>query len=173
MLLCYDLTPKLLVPLRNEFGGVKETDTRKFQPLPEVEGKGKEKVGAEQAARVLLNLQTPNTKAESMVSVTIHQDTFAIPPMTSPMIDIMSVPDSPTVGEFKIFPNQVRKRLWNEIRHWMLLTGPCIGTLWERSEICQKLPVWNYEDILPPPYRGNPNPTKLINVTSENFRIFE
>ncbi|GKD57276.1 hypothetical protein Tco_1290663, partial [Tanacetum coccineum] len=41
--------------------------------------------------------ETSDTKAESMVSVTIHQDTFAIPPMTSPMIDIMSVPDSPTV----------------------------------------------------------------------------
>ncbi|GJT20399.1 hypothetical protein Tco_0890336 [Tanacetum coccineum] len=40
----------------------RETDTGKFQPLPEVEGKGKEKVGAEQAARVLLNLQTPKKK---------------------------------------------------------------------------------------------------------------
>ncbi|GKA60804.1 hypothetical protein Tco_0760211, partial [Tanacetum coccineum] len=40
-----------------------ETDTRKFQPLPEVHGKGKEKVGAEQAARVLLNLQTPKKKS--------------------------------------------------------------------------------------------------------------
>ncbi|GKA71606.1 hypothetical protein Tco_0777745 [Tanacetum coccineum] len=40
-----------------------ETDTGKFQPLPEVEGKRKEKVGAEQAARVLLNLQTPKKKS--------------------------------------------------------------------------------------------------------------
>ncbi|GKA03980.1 hypothetical protein Tco_0676761 [Tanacetum coccineum] len=32
-----------------------------------------------------------------MVSVTIHQDTSVIPPMTSPMIDLVSVPDSPTV----------------------------------------------------------------------------
>ncbi|GJS02226.1 hypothetical protein Tco_0318734 [Tanacetum coccineum] len=37
----------------------RETDIGKFQPLPEVEGKGKEKVGTEQAAQVLLNLQTP------------------------------------------------------------------------------------------------------------------
>ncbi|GJV77509.1 hypothetical protein Tco_1509093, partial [Tanacetum coccineum] len=43
----------------------RETDTRKFQPLPEVEGKGKEKVGAEQAASVLLNLQTPKKKSQS------------------------------------------------------------------------------------------------------------
>ncbi|GJS70254.1 hypothetical protein Tco_0703095 [Tanacetum coccineum] len=41
----------------------RETDTGKFQPLPEVEGKGKEKVSAEQAARVLLNLQTPKKKS--------------------------------------------------------------------------------------------------------------
>ncbi|GKE05736.1 hypothetical protein Tco_1397754, partial [Tanacetum coccineum] len=40
----------------------RETDTGKFQPLPEVEGKRKEKFGAEQAARVLLNLQTPKKK---------------------------------------------------------------------------------------------------------------
>ncbi|GKD58036.1 hypothetical protein Tco_1295545 [Tanacetum coccineum] len=41
----------------------RETDTGKFQPLPEVVGKGKEKVGAEQAARVLLNLQTLKKKS--------------------------------------------------------------------------------------------------------------
>ncbi|GKD33263.1 hypothetical protein Tco_1248772 [Tanacetum coccineum] len=41
----------------------RETGTGKYQPLPEVEGKGKEKVGAEQAARVLLNLQTPKKKS--------------------------------------------------------------------------------------------------------------
>ncbi|GJR69153.1 hypothetical protein Tco_0015218 [Tanacetum coccineum] len=38
-----------------------------------------------------------DTEAESMVSVTIHQDTFAIHPMTSPMIDLVSRPDSPKV----------------------------------------------------------------------------
>ncbi|GKA05460.1 hypothetical protein Tco_0684580 [Tanacetum coccineum] len=35
------------------------------------------------------------TEAESMVSVTIHQDTSVIPPMTSPMIDLISTLDSP------------------------------------------------------------------------------
>ncbi|GJU51332.1 hypothetical protein Tco_1220887 [Tanacetum coccineum] len=39
---------------------------------------------------------TADTKTESMVSVTIHQDTSVIPPMTSPVIDLVSVPDSPT-----------------------------------------------------------------------------
>ncbi|GKD03598.1 hypothetical protein Tco_1178572 [Tanacetum coccineum] len=40
---------------------------------------------------------TRDTEAESMVSVTIHQDNSAIPPMTSQVIDLVSVPDSPTV----------------------------------------------------------------------------
>ncbi|GJU01778.1 hypothetical protein Tco_1112116 [Tanacetum coccineum] len=39
---------------------------------------------------------TADTEAESMVSVTIHQDTSVIPLMTSPMINLVSVPDSPT-----------------------------------------------------------------------------
>nr|GEX22766.1 hypothetical protein [Tanacetum cinerariifolium] len=117
-----------------------EPDSRKFQPLPEIQGKGKEKVSDEQVARDLLTLQKPKkenlkltveeqvllkepassigtlsslqhlskdfsfgdlffndkpseaenekttaeTKAESMVSVTIQQDTSAIFPMTTP-----------------------------------------------------------------------------------------
>ncbi|GJY50511.1 hypothetical protein Tco_0441358 [Tanacetum coccineum] len=187
----------------------RETDTGKLQPLPEVPGKGKEKVGEEQATQVLLHLQTlkkkrpteqyifqrhtpvpsepaghedgaqdegqagpdpgkldegqagPNlehsdveitdassqpqpehidegfiataypevqenlkltidehmipeeplimrkrannekttadTEAESMVSITIHQDTSVIPPMTSPVIGSVPRPDSPNV----------------------------------------------------------------------------
>ncbi|GKA87648.1 hypothetical protein Tco_0809412 [Tanacetum coccineum] len=42
---------------------IREPKSGKFQPLPEVQGKGKEKVGEEQAAQVLLNLQTPNKKS--------------------------------------------------------------------------------------------------------------
>ncbi|GJS74348.1 hypothetical protein Tco_0707189 [Tanacetum coccineum] len=41
----------------------REPDSGKFQPLLEVQGKGKEKVGVEQAAQVLLNLQTPKKKS--------------------------------------------------------------------------------------------------------------
>nr|GEW54122.1 ribonuclease H-like domain-containing protein [Tanacetum cinerariifolium]GEW54129.1 ribonuclease H-like domain-containing protein [Tanacetum cinerariifolium] len=169
---------------------IRELDSRKFQPLLEVQGKGKEKVSDEQVARDLLTLQTPKknsmrkclmwlklklkmkarldqtlvyllkarldktlvmmqslnlnqvmlfmldqtlntwtlrpqmsqlnytlskwmksslqlptniknekstteTEAESMVSVTIQQDTFAIPPMTTLVIDLTSRPDSP------------------------------------------------------------------------------
>nr|GEW55491.1 monodehydroascorbate reductase [Tanacetum cinerariifolium] len=176
---------------------IRELDSRKFQPLPEVQGKGKEKVSDGQVARDLLTLQTPKkvspveqyifqgltpastepsghaespliyaelgltdsdsksdeevppvvkvgdqdegqagpnpnvltkgqagsdldfsfgdlffndkpskaenekttteTEAESMVSVTIQQDTSAIPPMTTPVIDLTSRPNSPNV----------------------------------------------------------------------------
>ncbi|GKB80615.1 hypothetical protein Tco_0947510 [Tanacetum coccineum] len=40
---------------------------------------------------------TTETEAESMVSVTIQQDSSAIPPMTTPVIDLISRPDSPNV----------------------------------------------------------------------------
>nr|GEU80388.1 histone deacetylase 14 [Tanacetum cinerariifolium] len=45
---------------------------------------------------------TVETEVESMVSVTIQQDTFAIPPMTTPTIDLTSRPDSPNrIGELE------------------------------------------------------------------------
>ncbi|GKG34105.1 hypothetical protein Tco_0434264, partial [Tanacetum coccineum] len=40
---------------------------------------------------------TADTEAESMVSVTIQQDTFVIPPMTSPVIGPVPRPASPNV----------------------------------------------------------------------------
>ncbi|GJY97821.1 hypothetical protein Tco_0514731 [Tanacetum coccineum] len=40
---------------------------------------------------------TIETKVESMVSITIQQDSSAIPPMITPEIDIISRPDSPNV----------------------------------------------------------------------------
>nr|GEY31078.1 hypothetical protein [Tanacetum cinerariifolium] len=40
---------------------------------------------------------TAETEAESIVSITIQQDTSAIPPMTTPLIDLTSRPDSPNV----------------------------------------------------------------------------
>ncbi|GKF59384.1 hypothetical protein Tco_0176170, partial [Tanacetum coccineum] len=42
---------------------------------------------------------TADTEAESMVFVTIQQDTSIIPPMTSPVIDLVTRPDSPSVHE--------------------------------------------------------------------------
>nr|GEY87375.1 hypothetical protein [Tanacetum cinerariifolium] len=42
---------------------------------------------------------TIETKAESMVYVTIQQDTSVIPPMTTPVIDLTSRPDSPNVHQ--------------------------------------------------------------------------
>ncbi|GJS65048.1 hypothetical protein Tco_0679612 [Tanacetum coccineum] len=50
----------------------RETDTRKLQPLPEVPGKGKKKVGEEQAAQVLLHLQT--TKKKSLTEYDTESD---------------------------------------------------------------------------------------------------
>ncbi|GJY73442.1 hypothetical protein Tco_0477873, partial [Tanacetum coccineum] len=42
---------------------------------------------------------TVDTEAEYMMSVTIHQDTSDIPPMTSPVIYLVSRPDSPNVHQ--------------------------------------------------------------------------
>ncbi|GJW73738.1 hypothetical protein Tco_0133108, partial [Tanacetum coccineum] len=50
-------------PLYGDEEANTEPDSGKFQPLPEIQGKGKEKVGVEQAAQVLLNLQTPKKKS--------------------------------------------------------------------------------------------------------------
>ncbi|GKF31585.1 retrovirus-related pol polyprotein from transposon TNT 1-94 [Tanacetum coccineum] len=42
---------------------LRDPDSRKYQPLPEVQGKGKEKVIDEQAAHDLLTLQTSTKKS--------------------------------------------------------------------------------------------------------------
>nr|GEX38698.1 hypothetical protein [Tanacetum cinerariifolium] len=42
---------------------------------------------------------TTETEVESMVSVTIQQDMSSIPPMTSPIIDLTSIPESPKVHQ--------------------------------------------------------------------------
>nr|GEV32276.1 hypothetical protein [Tanacetum cinerariifolium] len=42
---------------------------------------------------------TTKTKAESMVSITIQQDTSSIPSMTTPIIDLTSRPESPKVHQ--------------------------------------------------------------------------
>ncbi|GKE95374.1 hypothetical protein Tco_1580229 [Tanacetum coccineum] len=61
----------------------RETDAGKIQPLPEVPGKGKEKVGEEQAAQVLLHLQTtkkksPNQRAKSLPLYMLNVDYLAV-----------------------------------------------------------------------------------------------
>nr|GEZ59017.1 hypothetical protein [Tanacetum cinerariifolium] len=46
------------------------------------------------------NEKTPTeTEAELMVSITIQQDTSSIPPMTTPIFDLTSRPDSPNVHQ--------------------------------------------------------------------------
>nr|GEV81080.1 hypothetical protein [Tanacetum cinerariifolium] len=69
------------------------------QPCPEQIDKG---FTATAYLKVLENIKltadnektTAKTKVESMVSVTIQQDTSLIPPMTTPIIDLTSRPDS-------------------------------------------------------------------------------
>ncbi|GJS09819.1 hypothetical protein Tco_0366615 [Tanacetum coccineum] len=51
---------------------------------------------------------TADTEAESMVLVTIQQDTSIIPPMTSPVIDLVTRPDSPNV-HWPLQPNHNHK----------------------------------------------------------------
>ncbi|GJX82489.1 hypothetical protein Tco_0331970 [Tanacetum coccineum] len=54
---------------------IREPESRKFQPLPKVQGKGKEKVSDEQVALDLLTLQTPKNKS--------HADQFIFQRRTS------------------------------------------------------------------------------------------
>ncbi|GKB76526.1 hypothetical protein Tco_0943421 [Tanacetum coccineum] len=67
----------------------RETDTGKLQALPEVPRKGKEKVGEEQAAQVLLNLQTP--KKKSPTEQYIFQRRSHVPTKTPGREDSMSL----------------------------------------------------------------------------------
>nr|GEV43387.1 hypothetical protein [Tanacetum cinerariifolium] len=46
---------------------------------------------------------TAETKDESMVSVTVHQDTSVIPPMTSSVVDLIYRPDSP--NDHRLLPS--------------------------------------------------------------------
>nr|GFA37638.1 reverse transcriptase [Tanacetum cinerariifolium] len=65
---------------------------------------------------------TTETKAESMVSVTIQQDTSSIPPMTTPIIDLTLRTDSPNVSKAvdEIVTDAVnwaiQAPLWNRFR---------------------------------------------------------
>ncbi|GKB03340.1 hypothetical protein Tco_0831429 [Tanacetum coccineum] len=75
----------------------RETDTGKFQPLPEVEGKGKEKVGAEQAAQVLLNLQTPKKKSPAEQYIFQRRTSAATEPSSLTESDTESDEEVPPV----------------------------------------------------------------------------
>ncbi|GKF96198.1 hypothetical protein Tco_0288933, partial [Tanacetum coccineum] len=55
---------------------IREHESGKFQPLLEVQGKGKEKFGEELAAQVLLNLQTPKKKSPADHGLTDSETEF-------------------------------------------------------------------------------------------------
>nr|GFB35470.1 histone deacetylase 14 [Tanacetum cinerariifolium] len=73
---------------------IKEPDSRKFQPLPEVQGKGKEKVSDEQVARDLLTLQ--KSKKVSHVEQYIFQR--RTPASTKPLGHVESSSIFATLG---------------------------------------------------------------------------
>ncbi|GKF13977.1 hypothetical protein Tco_0055439 [Tanacetum coccineum] len=76
----------------------REPDTGKFQPLPEVLGKGKEKVGEEQAAQVLLNLirlqrrraRLNNTYFRDVLTFQLKQQVVKTPLPYMPSLDYMA-----------------------------------------------------------------------------------
>ncbi|GJW34417.1 hypothetical protein Tco_0054449, partial [Tanacetum coccineum] len=59
-----------------------------------------------------------DTEADSMVSVTIQQDTSVIPPMTSPVIDPVPRPDSPNEIDRKI-NESVKEVVISSVKHAM------------------------------------------------------
>nr|GEW49056.1 retrovirus-related Pol polyprotein from transposon TNT 1-94 [Tanacetum cinerariifolium] len=63
------------------------------QPPPEKMDEGDKPSGADNDKAIT------ETEVESMVSVTIQQDMSSIPPMTSPIIDLTSRPESPKVHQ--------------------------------------------------------------------------
>ncbi|GJR41825.1 monodehydroascorbate reductase [Tanacetum coccineum] len=69
---------------------IKETESGKLQPLLEVQGKGKEKVTDEQAARDLLTLQTPKRKSSADQFIFQRRTTLTTGPSRdaeSPLLD--------------------------------------------------------------------------------------
>ncbi|GKF96297.1 retrovirus-related pol polyprotein from transposon TNT 1-94, partial [Tanacetum coccineum] len=85
---------------------IREPDSRRIQPLPEVQGKGKEKVVEEQAAHDLLTLQTP--KPNNPVDQFIFQRRTPMPTepsehADSPSLDAeLSLIDSEMESEEKV-----------------------------------------------------------------------
>ncbi|GJU96996.1 retrovirus-related pol polyprotein from transposon TNT 1-94 [Tanacetum coccineum] len=82
---------------------LREPDSGKYQPLPEVQGKGKEKVVDEQAAHDLLTLQTPTKK--SLVDQFIFQRRPSMPTghADSPSLDTkLALTDSETESDKEV-----------------------------------------------------------------------
>nr|GEU33729.1 putative reverse transcriptase domain-containing protein [Tanacetum cinerariifolium] len=79
---------------------IREPDSRRIQPLLDVQGKGKEKAVDEQAAHDLLNLQTLNNKShvdQFIFQRRTHMPTKAFRPVESPFLDTqLALTDSET-----------------------------------------------------------------------------
>ncbi|GJV63619.1 hypothetical protein Tco_1474447 [Tanacetum coccineum] len=90
---------------------------------------------------------TADTEAESMVSVAIQQDTSITPPMTSPVIDLLSRPDSPNV-------------------HWSLPTTTTTTAAPTTSTTTTTLP-------LPPQHQQSSSDSLLIKRMGEQDQALE
>ncbi|GKF74632.1 copia protein, partial [Tanacetum coccineum] len=85
-----------------------EPDSGRFQPLPEVQGKGKEKVIEEQAARDLLTLQTPKKKSPADQFIFQRRTPTTTKPSgnaESPSLDAkLAITDSETKSDEEVTP---------------------------------------------------------------------
>ncbi|GJU04215.1 retrovirus-related pol polyprotein from transposon TNT 1-94 [Tanacetum coccineum] len=87
---------------------IRELDSRRFQPLPEVQGKGKEKVIEEQVARDLLTLQTPKKKSPADQFIFQRRTPTTTKPSgnaESPSLDAeLAITDSETESDEEVTP---------------------------------------------------------------------
>nr|GEV86055.1 hypothetical protein [Tanacetum cinerariifolium] len=85
---------------------IREPDSKRFHPLPEVQGKGKEKVIKEQATRDLLTLQYPKNKSsmdQFIFQMRIPMPAEASGPAESPSLDVkLALTDSETKSDDEV-----------------------------------------------------------------------
>ncbi|GKA07966.1 hypothetical protein Tco_0687297, partial [Tanacetum coccineum] len=82
----------------------KEPDIGKLQPLPEVPRKGKEKVGKEQAAQVLLHLQTTKKKSQTEYDTESDEEMPSVV-RSGAQDEGQAGPDPGTLDEGQVGPN--------------------------------------------------------------------
>ncbi|GJV27286.1 E-beta-farnesene synthase [Tanacetum coccineum] len=110
-----DLEAKTQGPARTVV--IREPDSGRFQPLPEVQGKGKEKVIEEQAARDLLTLQTPKKQSPADQFIFQRRTPTTTEPSgnaESPSLDAeLAIADSETESDEEVTPVNKEKDAFN------------------------------------------------------------
>ncbi|GJZ14496.1 hypothetical protein Tco_0550173 [Tanacetum coccineum] len=98
-----------------------EPDSGRFQPLPEVQGKGKEKVIEEQAARDLLTLQTLKKKSPADQFIFQRRTPMTTEPSgnaESPSLDAeLAIADSETEPDEEVTPVNKEKDAFQDEGH--------------------------------------------------------